>query len=60
MTVWRFLHDSRGSLSPCRAAWDVEIIVLLSEQWFKKLLTLVEKNIALKGTDVLKKKKSGA
>lgn len=56
MTVWRFLHDSRGSLPLCRAAWDVEIIVLLSEQWFKKLLTLVEKNIALKGTDVLKKK----
>ena len=42
MTVRRFLHDSPRSLSPCTAAQDVEIIVLLSEQWFKKLLTLVE------------------
>lgn len=57
MTVWRFLHDSLGSLPPRRAARDIEIIVLLSEQWLKKLLTLVEKNIALKGTDVFKKKK---
>lgn len=38
----RYLRDSLKPLSQCTAAGDTGIIVLLSEQQFKKLFALAE------------------
>ena len=48
----RCLHDSLKSLSCRIAARDTGIIVLRSEQRFKKLFMVADENAALKGIDV--------